>query len=293
MAQYKSSKSNKFSDDYEDYVSDSVKDDDKSNVHLISFKQPEGCPLYEQIMEGNKTVEGRKNSPLYQKIQVGDTLLLSDRSRGILELKVTYIHLYDDVSEYIAGEGIDAVFGNPTKCRNITNVQDGLKIYDEFVNKQQIIDLMKRFGQGFMGIGIKFLHEYKRYFENVNEPWFSAIRDGLKIAEGRLDKSWVKTLKPYDMIEFTRVPPKNEKNDTNDTNNINNTNKVRPKIEVIVTDVKRYKSFTDLFDDVGLDKVLPGKTSYDEGVAVYRQWYSVEKEKELGVVGIFIKVIKK
>jgi len=283
MYQNKSNESNNFNDVYEDYVSDSVKDDDEFNVHLISFKQPEGCPLYEQIMEGNKTVEGRKNSPLYQKIQVGDTMLLSNRSRGILECKVTYIHLYDDVSEYIAGEGIDAVFGNPTKCRNITNVQEGLKIYDEFVNEQQIIDLKKRFGQGFMGIGIKFLHEYKRYFKTLNEPWFSAIRDGLKIAEGRLDEdeSWVKTLKPYDMIEFTRVPPEND------------TNKVRSKIEVIVTDIKRYKSFTDLFDDVGLDKVLPGKTTYEDGVAVYRQWYSAEKEKKFGVVGIFSKVIKK
>jgi ASC-1-like (ASCH) protein len=275
-------------DKYEEYVSESIKDNDvenireKFNVHLLSFKDPIGCPLYEQITERKKTVEGRKNSPVYQKIKVGDILLLSDRSKGILECEVIYVNLYADVEEYLAMEGIDKAFGNTIKCRNVSNIQEGTNIYREFVDEQQIIDLKKRFGHGFLGLGIKFLHEYKRYFEDLNEPWFSAICDGTKIAEGRLDKSWVTNLHPYDMIEFKRNPIPNEI-----------TSDIVPKIEVIVTNIKRYKSFSDLFDDVGLDKVLTGKKDYDEGIKVYRQWYSKEKEKELGVVGIFFKVIKK
>lgn len=284
---------NKNFDKYEEFVSDSIKDSisnsdnssndsgqEQANVHLLSFRDPDGCPLYEQIIELTKTVEGRKNSPIYQQIKVGDTLLLSDRSKGILECLVTYVNLYADVEEYLAKEGLDKAFGNTVKCRAISNIQDGAKLYHEFVDEEQITDLKKKFGHGFIGIGIKFLHEYKRYFETLNEPWFTAISNKLKIVEGRLDKSWVKNLNPYDMIEFTRVCTREASE-----NNIN-------KVTVIVTDIKRYKNFTDLFDDVGLDKVLPGIKTYDDGVNIYRQWYSKEKEKELGVVGIFLSVIK-
>lgn len=274
-------------DKYEEFVSDSVKDSESddyrdkmhetASVHLLSFRDPDSCPLYQQIIEKIKTVEGRKNSPMYQTIKVGDTILLSDRSKGILECEVTYVNLYSDVEEYLASEGLDKAFGNTTKCRDIKSIQDGSNLYHEFVPEKQIIELKKKFGHGFMGIGINFLHEYKRYFETLQEPWFTAIGNGLKIVEGRLDKTWVKQLKPFDMIEFTRVGSDNKTND---------------KVDVIVTDVKRYKSFTDVFDEVGLDKVLPGIKTYDEGIKVYRQWYSAEKEKELGVVGIFFKVIK-
>lgn len=272
-------------DKYEKYVSDSVKDEEihsKKKVHLLNFKDPEGCSLYEQIKNGNKTVEGRKNSSIYQKIKVGDMLLLSDRSKGILECEVTYVNLYADVSEYLAGQGLNNAFGDVVNCRGISNIRDGIDIYHEFVDASQIADLKKRFGNGFLGIGIKFIHEYKRYFETLNEPWFSLIRDGKKIVEGRLDKGWVKSLKPFDMIEFKRVTPKEELNPD-----------IVPKIDVIVTDIKRYRKFIDLFDDVELENVLPGIKTYNDGVTIYRQWYSEEKEKELGVVGIFVKVIKK
>ncbi|VBB17767.1 hypothetical protein YASMINEVIRUS_230 [Yasminevirus sp. GU-2018] len=275
-------------DEYEQYVvgsvSESESDQNKGDqkTHILNFKDLEGCPFYEQILSGKKTVEGRKNSPVYQAIKAGDTLLLSDRTRGILECVVTYVNLYSDVSEYIASEGIDVVFGDPVKCRNVSDVKSGAEVYREFVDDDQVQQLKEKYGHGFLGIGIKFVHEYKRHFETLNEPWFSAIRDGSKIAEGRLDKSWVSTLKKFDFIEFTRVRPKEESGSSADQ-----------KIEVLVTDVKRYKKFTDLFDEVGLDKVLPGKKTYDEGLAVYRQWYSAEKEESLGVVGIFVKVIKK
>lgn len=272
-------------DKYEKYVSDSVKDEDiysKKQVHLLNFRDPDGCPLYEQIKIGNKTVEGRKNSIIYQKIKVGDTLLLSDRSKGILECDVTYVNLYADISEYIVGQGLNNVFGNVVNCRGIKNIQDGTNIYHEFVDSSQILDLKKRFGHGFLGIGIKFIREYKRYFETLNEPWFSLIRDEKKIVEGRLNKGWVKSLKPFDMIEFKRNTPIGE-----------NIQELVPRIEVIVMDVKQYKKFTNLFDDVGLENVLPDIKTYENGIMVYRQWYSEEKENEFGVVGIFIKVIKK
>jgi len=41
-----------------------------------------------------------------------------------------------------------------------------------------------------------------------------------------------------------------------------------------------------------LEKVLPGVLNFEEGVSIYRKWYSEDKEKELGVIGIFIEVYK-
>lgn len=265
-------------DEYVNTVSDTIKGENKGNVYLYSFRDPDGCPLYEMIREGKKTVEGRKNSPYYQKVNVGDTILLSERKKGILECEVTYVKLYSDVKEYLAAEGIDAVFGNPSKCRNISSIDEGAKLYYEFVKEEEISSLKSKFGHGFMGIGIRFLHEYKRYFEDLNSVWFDAINSGKKIVEGRLNKSWVSTLQPLDMIEFKKRTEKG----------IDETQK---PIRVVVTKLKKYHTFTELFDDVGLDKVLPGIKSYEDGVNVYRQWYTEEKEKELGVIGIFFKLL--
>jgi ASC-1-like (ASCH) protein len=276
-------------DSYEMIVTESIKDsestDQKSHqpehaVHLLSFRELRDCPLYDQIIDGKKKVEGRENSKKYQNIRPHDIVLFSDKKRGILECQVTDINLYADVAEFLTDQGIDKVFGNTTKCRNVSSIDEGVKILQESVTQKQILELKKATGSGYMGIGIKFIHEYKKYYEDLNEPWFSFVRSGKKIAEGRLNKTWVKSLNPYDMIEFTKVPEKRDAIEKQE------------KIEVLVTCIKPYNKFIDLFDDVGLDKVLPGKKTYDQGVAVYRQWYSEDKEKELGVKGIFLKVIK-
>lgn len=134
------------------------------------------------------------------------------------------------------------------------------------------------------GIGICFIHEYRRHIQILYEPWFSLVRDGTKAVDGRLNRenSWVTVLKRYDIIEFNKGTPGGLCKDKNN---------VIPKIEVLVLDVKKYKRFTDIFDDVGIEKVLPGYKTYDQGVAVYRQWYSEEHENKFGVVGIFMKVI--
>jgi ASC-1-like (ASCH) protein len=277
---------------YEDTITESVVSEatrrgkistKKPKVHLLPFRNLSDCPLYEQIILNNKTVEGRKNSEENQKISIGDTILLSDRSKGILECDVTYINKYLDVTDYLVSEGLESVFGNLEECKTVTSIEKGLELYGNFVSDSQIIKLKEEYGYGFLGIGIKFIHEYKKHFQTLNEPWFSFIRDGKKIVEGRLDKLWVKTLQPLDFIEFKRVKPKDESKEDDNVQTI----------DVIVTEVKRYKKFTDIFDEVGLDKILPGKNTYDDGLAVYRQWYSEEKEKELGVVGIFMKVIKR
>lgn len=125
--------------------------------------------------------------------------------------------------------------------------------------------------------------EQKKLSQPLNEPWFGHIRDGAKVVEGRLNKSWVRDLKPGVLIEFTKVNP-----DPDDS--------TKQTITVEVTDVLheldgKKLTFEKLFDHAGLENVLPGIETYNDGLAVYRQWYSADKEKECGVIGIYVKML--
>jgi len=62
-------------------------------------------------------------------------------------------------------------------------------------------------------------------------------------------------------------------------------------LKVQVTNLVIYKSFIEMFDENGLENVLPGIKNNKDGVQVYRRWYSEDKEKELGVIAIFIKLL--
>ena len=60
----------------------------------------------------------------------------------------------------------------------------------------------------------------------------------------------------------------------------------RGGVRAVVTDVRHYKSFEDYLSSEGLRTTLPGVTSIQEGVAVYRQFYSSADEAEHGVVAV-------
>lgn len=277
-------------DSYEKALSDTLSNmsDDNSNsdstgeskkVHVLPFKDLPNCQLYNQILLGNKTVEGRKYSKTYQKIKQSDTVLLSYRKRGILECDVTYVNLYGDIIEYLTVEGINKVFGDKTKC-NVTNVDDGLKIYEQFVRNEDVRKIKSTYGYGFMGIGIKFKHEYKRISSTLQAKWFDLIVNGKKTVEARLNKGWISKLNPYDTIRFKRIA------DNADTGNTTKRNLI-----ILVTKIKQYKSFYDMFDDNGLEVVLPGIDNYEDGLKVYRKWYSEADEKTIGVIGIFFTIL--
>jgi ASC-1-like (ASCH) protein len=116
--------------------------------------------------------------------------------------------------------------------------------------------------------------------EYLDPTWFDAIQNGIKIAEGRIGKPWVLALELGDEIEFTRRPAPDVIPDKN-----------APTLVIKITELHRYGTFTALFDDVGLERVLPGILSYDDGVNVYRKWYSEKDENDKGVIGIFFKVL--
>ncbi|KAI8537436.1 hypothetical protein RHMOL_Rhmol09G0023600 [Rhododendron molle] len=53
-----------------------------------------------------------------------------------------------------------------------------------------------------------------------------------------------------------------------------------------VQDVRRYASFSEMLEAESLTKVLPGVQTIEEGVQIYRKFYSEEKEKLNGVLAI-------
>lgn len=130
------------------------------------------------------------------------------------------------------------------------------------------------------------IDKVKTFHQFLDERWFVAISEGKKIVEGRLkkddEKSWLRELKIGDMIIFEKVIQGNK---------ILNEILSKETIKVRVKNLVSYKSFVEMFDANGLDKVLPGVADYETGVKIYRQWYPEDKEKELGILGIFIELI--
>lgn len=107
------------------------------------------------------------------------------------------------------------------------------------------------------------------YIKSLQEPWFTLIKLGIKISEGRVRKGIWKKIKRGDKIIF-----------------VNNLYGAKREFTVTVTDVTTYPDFLTYLEKEGLMNCLPGMNNMNEGVTVYRQYYSVEEEDRNGVVGI-------
>src|SRR5205807_7328403 len=110
----------------------------KAKVHLLRFHDPKNCALYDQVVLKNKMVECRKNTRYHQTIKPNDIVLLSNKSKGILECLVTYVKYYADLAEYITTDGIEKIFGDTRNCGNIKTVDEALKIYHQFIDDEHV-----------------------------------------------------------------------------------------------------------------------------------------------------------
>lgn len=97
--------------------------------------------------------------------------------------------------------------------------------------------------------------------KHLSEPWFSLIRSGIKTIEGRLDKG--------EFVKGTQVTFWNREEE----------------FLVEVVEVVPYTTFEEMIRKEGLHKVLPGVLSVEEGVKIYRKYYSEADEKR-GVIAI-------
>ena len=107
---------------------------------------------------------------------------------------------------------------------------------------------------------------------SLQQKYFDAIKAGLKIAEGRPHSPKFKDLHPGDMISFTCMT----------------TNEV---IVCTVQAITLYQNFYEMLQAQGVQNMLPGVATIEDGVAVYEN-FPLYKEKVLdgGAIAIEIKI---
>ncbi|KAL6210445.1 hypothetical protein ACLB2K_015677 [Fragaria x ananassa] len=112
--------------------------------------------------------------------------------------------------------------------------------------------------------GSKILNTLKSVdFElHVQEPFFTQIKDGPKTIEGRCNVGDYSRIGSGALILFNKC------------------------LIVDVKEVRSYGSFSDMLRAESLQKVLPGVITIEEGVQVYRRFYTDEIERSNGVIAI-------
>lgn len=106
----------------------------------------------------------------------------------------------------------------------------------------------------------------------LKQPWLGLIRDGKKTIEGRLNRGIFSKLRIGDKVLWL---------------NKHSGEKVLTKI----VSLNRYDTFREMISDNGIENILPGIDSIEEGVNVYGRYYSDEDQRENGVIALGIEVI--
>lgn len=109
------------------------------------------------------------------------------------------------------------------------------------------------------------MQEQKTLEINVQEPYFSFIKNGQKTVEGRLAKEKFTSLKIGDFLL------------------------VNEELKKEIVEVSVYKTFRDMIIMEGVKNVIPDAQNLDEAVSAYYKFYTPEDEKAMGVCAIKIK----
>ena len=105
----------------------------------------------------------------------------------------------------------------------------------------------------------------------LNSRAFLAIESDKKTIEGRLHKNFFKEIEIEDIWTFF--------NDEGD------------EVIVKVMDIRHYETIREYLEKEGLKKTVPYALDLEDGIRIYRQFYSEEKEIEYGVVAFEIKKV--
>jgi ASC-1-like (ASCH) protein len=100
---------------------------------------------------------------------------------------------------------------------------------------------------------------------HVQNIWYDKIDSGEKRWEGRLNNANVKYIKVGDMIEFV--------------------SEHRQPLKLIVASILHFSDFEKMLEGEGLQLLLPGVSSMEEGLNIYRGFPGYrEGEREFGAV---------
>lgn len=104
---------------------------------------------------------------------------------------------------------------------------------------------------------------------NIQEPYFSFIRDGVKTVEGRINKGRFAQIREGDTLIVKGIAK---------------------QFKVLYK--KPYKTFLEMIEKEGVKNVIPDKESVQDGANVYFKFFTKKQEKEFGVVAIKIEEMK-
>lgn len=116
--------------------------------------------------------------------------------------------------------------------------------------------------------------DFTIYHNHRAEPYFTFVKNGQKTIEGRIKRGWYRFVKPRDHIIIY-----NE--DESDL------------VEVLVRDVRTYSSIQDMLKHEQLKKILPDVETIEQGIEVYKRFYTNEQQQKFGVIAIAVGRIEK
>jgi ASC-1-like (ASCH) protein len=97
------------------------------SVHFMDVAEP----YFSLIKMRKKPVEGRKLSPTWSKIKVGDIITMTCNS-SYFNVLVTGINKYNSLKEYLLGETLQ-------RCLpGVTSIEDGERIYLQWSSIEEI-----------------------------------------------------------------------------------------------------------------------------------------------------------
>jgi len=106
----------------------------------------------------------------------------------------------------------------------------------------------------------------------LQKKYFDAIKKGTKTVEGRLNSLKFKNLHPGDYISFVCIVTQEE-------------------MKCQVQAIHLYKNFALMLQDQGLQNMLPGVCTIQEGVALYESFpLYKEKVREHGAIAITLQI---
>ena len=112
------------------------------------------------------------------------------------------------------------------------------------------------------------MHEMK-----LKPRYYDFIKSGTKRIEIRLNDEKRKRIKIGDTIRFFKEPELEEYFDTK------------------VVNLYKYNSLVDMFNDFDISILADKSISKEELINIFEEFYTKEKQKEYGVLGIEIEII--
>ncbi|XP_052136078.1 uncharacterized protein LOC127754552 isoform X1 [Oryza glaberrima] len=114
------------------------------------------------------------------------------------------------------------------------------------------------------GNELKRMYDAVEFELHVQEPYFTQLRAGTKKVEGRLAAGNYNRIAEGSLLLFNKC------------------------LLLNVQVIRKYASFSEMLQAEMISEVLPGISSIEQGVGVYRKFYTEEKESLYGVLAISV-----